>query len=140
VKFSYSKIITFNGKGRPVLRILLVEDDPAVAELYSIRLELDGHSVVIAGDGEAALEAARGGRPQLIFLDIRLPKLDGIAVLTALKKDPTTAAIPVVMLSNYGRKEIVEHALRLGATDFRIKSRTTPTELAHGVEGWAGQL
>jgi CheY-like chemotaxis protein len=56
--------------------------------------------------------------------------------LKALKQDPTTTAIPVVMLSNYGRKEIVEQALGLGAADFRIKSRTTPTDLARGIEAW----
>ena len=125
-------------EGGPVLLILLVEDDAAVAELYSIRLELDGHVVRVAADGQAALEAARGERPQLIFLDIRLPKLDGLGVLKAMKEDPLLAGIPVVMLSNYGRKEVVEQALRLGAADFRIKSRTTPTELAQGIPDWAG--
>jgi CheY-like chemotaxis protein len=120
------------------VRILLVEDDAAVAELYSIRLEVDGHAVLLAADGEAALEMARKEMPQLVFLDIRLPRLDGLAVLSALKADPATAAIPVVMLSNYGRREIVQQALSLGAVDFRIKSRTTPSELAESIKGWAG--
>ena len=109
-----------------------------MAELYSIRLELDGHVVRIASDGEAALTAVRRERPELVFLDIRLPKLDGMGVLTALKQDPATASIPVVMLTNYARREIVEQALGLGATDFRVKSRTTPTELARGIPGWVG--
>jgi two-component system alkaline phosphatase synthesis response regulator PhoP len=108
-----------------------------VAELYRIRLELDGHAVVVASDGESALAAARDQTPRLIFLDIRLPKLDGIEVLKALKQDPVTAPIPVVMLSNYGRREVVEQALGLGAADFRIKSRTTPTDLARSIEAWA---
>ena len=115
-----------------------MEDDAAVAELYSIRLEVDAHAVFVARDGEAAVEMAREERPELVFLDIRLPKLDGMSVLAALKENPATAGIPVVMLSNYGRREIVEQALRLGAVDFRIKSRTTPSELAAGVERWAG--
>ena len=123
--------------GGPAVRILLVEDDAAVAELYSIRLEVDGHAVLLAADGEAALEMARKEMPQLVFLDIRLPRLDGLAVLSALKADPATAAIPVVMLSNYGRKEIVQQALSLGAVDFRIKSRTTPSELAASIKRWA---
>jgi CheY-like chemotaxis protein len=119
------------------LRILLVEDDPAVAEIYRFRLEADGHDVLVAADGEAALGACREGRPSLVFLDIRLPKLDGMAVLAAIKQDPELADTPVVMLSNYGRREIVEQALQLGATDFRIKSRTTPSELAQSVSTWA---
>jgi CheY-like chemotaxis protein len=117
--------------------ILLVEDDPAVAELYRYRLEFGGHQVVVAGDGELALTMAREHRPRLIFLDIRLPKLDGLGVLVALKEDPDLSSIPVVMLSNYGRREIVEQALRLGAAYFRIKSRTTPSELADSVSLWA---
>jgi CheY-like chemotaxis protein len=118
---------------------MLVEDDPAVAELYRFRLEIDGHHVVVAPDGEVALPTAREHRPNLIFLDIRLPKLDGMGVLAALKDDPELAATPVVMLSNYGRREIVEQAMRLGAIDFRIKSRTTPTQLAQSVAAWAGE-
>jgi CheY-like chemotaxis protein len=117
--------------------ILLVEDDPAVAELYRYRLEYDGHRVVVAPDGEIAIPLAREHRPHLIFLDIRLPKLDGLGVLAALKEDPELRTTPVVMLSNYGRREIVEQAMRLGAVDFRIKSRTTPSQLAAEVAGWA---
>ena len=108
-----------------------------MAELYRFRLEVDGHEVHVAADGEAALSMARQHRPELIFLDIRLPKLDGMGVLAALKEDPQLSDRPVVMLSNYGRREIVDQALRLGATDFRIKSRTTPTELARAVPTWA---
>ena len=119
--------------------ILLVEDDPAVAELYRFRLEVDRHRVIVAVDGLSGLEMAKQHRPQLIFLDIRLPKLDGMAVLFALKEDAALAEIPVVMLSNYGRREIVDQALRLGAADFRIKSRTTPTELAKAVPSWAAE-
>jgi CheY-like chemotaxis protein len=122
-----------------VVVILLVEDDPAVAELYRFRLEFDGHQVVVAPDGEVAVIMARQHRPRLIFLDIRLPKLDGLEVLAALKEDTELKTIPVVMLSNYGRREIVDQAMRLGAADFRIKSRTTPTELAQGVASWAGE-
>jgi CheY-like chemotaxis protein len=118
---------------------MLVEDDPAVAELYRYRLEFGGHQVVVAEDGEVALTMAREHRPRLVFLDIRLPKLDGLGVLAALKEDEELRSIPVVMLSNYGRREIVEQALRLGAADFRIKSRTTPSELADGVAEWAGE-
>src|SRR5439155_18275282 len=102
--------------------ILLVEDDPAVAELYRYRLELDGHRVVVAPDGDQALVLAQEHRPALCFLDIRLPRRDGMAVLAALKKDPELKTIPVVMLTNYGSHDYIEKAMGLGAVDFKVKS------------------
>ena len=65
------------------VRVLFVEDDASVAQMYRLKLELDGYTVDVAGDGLAALEKARSSPPDIIFLDIRLPKLDGLAVLEA---------------------------------------------------------
>src|SRR5437899_10014140 len=88
------------------VRILVVEDDASVAQMYRLKLELDGYTVDVAGDGLAALEKARSTSPDIIFLDIRLPKLDGLGVLEALRGDPSTAQIPVVMLSNWNEREL----------------------------------
>ena len=118
------------------VRVLFVEDDSSVAQMYKLKLELDGYTVEIATDGEVALEMARRVLPDIIFLDIRLPKLDGIGVLEALRADPTTRPVPVVILSNYNEKELVERGAKLGALDHLIKSQTTPAELAGGLEGW----
>jgi len=74
--------------------------------------------------------------PDIIFLDIRLPKLDGLAVLEALRADERTKQVPVVILSNYSERELVERGLRLGALEYLIKSQTTPAKLATGVESW----
>ena len=72
------------------VRVLFVEDDGAVAQMYRLKLELDGYQVEVAPDGEVALEMVRSSPPDLIFLDIRLPKLDGLDVLEALRADPAT--------------------------------------------------
>ncbi|HEY8811057.1 MAG TPA: response regulator, partial [Candidatus Dormibacteraeota bacterium] len=72
------------------LHILLVEDDPAVAGMYRLKLEMEGYRVTVAGDGEEGLRVAREHRPQLIFLDVRLPKLDGMSVLEAMRGDDRT--------------------------------------------------
>jgi CheY-like chemotaxis protein len=118
------------------VRVLFVEDDVSVAQMYRLKLELDGYIVDVAGDGLAALEKARALAPDIIFLDIRLPKLDGIGVLEALRADESTAHIPVVILSNWNEKELVERGARLGALDHMIKSQTTPTRLSQRLSEW----
>jgi len=118
------------------MRVLFVEDDQSVAQMYKLKLELDGYDVEVASDGEKALEASRRETPDIIFLDIRLPKLDGFGVLEALRKDAKTANVPVVILSNHSEKQLVERGLRLGALDYLIKTQTTPARLSSGLETW----
>ena len=118
------------------VRVLVVEDDASVAQMYRLKLELDGYSVDVAGDGLAALEKARSSMPDIIFLDIRLPKLDGMSVLEALREDSTTRHIPVVILSNWNEKELVDRGVKLGALDHMIKSQTTPARLSERVRDW----
>ena len=118
------------------VNVLFVEDDPSVAQMYKLKLELDGYQVQIATDGEAALQMATQAPPDIIFLDIRLPKLDGLAVLEALRADERTRQVPVVILSNYSERELVERGLKLGALEYLIKSQTTPAKLTAGVESW----
>lgn len=118
------------------VRVLFVEDDPAVAEMYKLKLELDGYAVEVAGDGVQAVQMATGSPPDIIFLDIRLPKMDGLAVLEKLRDIENTKQVPVVILSNYSERELVERGLKLGALEYLIKSQTTPAKLAGGVESW----
>jgi len=118
------------------VRVLFVEDDALVAQMYRLKLELDGYVVEIAGDGLAALEKARAIQPDIIFLDIRLPKLDGLSVLERLREDPAIQHTPVVILSNWNEKELVERGIKLGALDHLIKSQTTPARLSQRLAGW----
>jgi twitching motility two-component system response regulator PilH len=118
------------------VRVLFVEDDAAVAQMYKLKLELDGYRVEVAGGDEIALQMARALLPDLIFLDIRLPKVGGLDVLEALRADPQTSHVPVVILSSNSERELVERGARLGVLDHLIKSKTTPAHLADGVERW----
>jgi OmpR family response regulator RpaB len=118
------------------VRVLFVEDDASVAQMYRLKLELDGYSVDIAGDGLVALEKARTSHPDIIFLDIRLPKLDGLGVLEALRADIDTRDIPVIILSNWNEKELVERGIKLGALEHLIKSQTTPARLSQRLRDW----
>ena len=118
------------------VRVLFVEDDPSVAQMYQLKLELDGYDVEVAPDGEKALDIAHKNPPDIIFLDIRLPKLDGFGVLEALRKDPKTESVPVVILSNYSERQLIDRGLRLGALEYLIKTQTTPARLSRGLETW----
>jgi CheY-like chemotaxis protein len=122
--------------GEEDVRVLFVEDDPAVAQMYKLKLELDGYAVEVACDGMQALQMATGNPPDIIFLDIRLPKMDGLGVLEALRGNERTRKVPVVILSNYSERELVERGLKLGALEYLIKSQTTPARVAGGVASW----
>ncbi len=128
-----------NGRGEhssDEIRVLFVEDDPTVAQMYRLKLELDGYQVIMAKDGEEGLRLANEVDPDIVFLDIRLPKVDGFAVLEGLRGCDRTRNVPVVILSNYGEQELVDKGLKLGALEYLIKSQTTPANLSRGVENW----
>jgi len=116
--------------------VLLVEDDPSVLEMYRLKLELDGYRVNTALDGEEGLKKAGDLTPDIIFLDIRLPKMDGLEVLRKLRAQEKTRNIPVIILSNYDEEDLVARGLRLGAHEYLIKARTTPSSLSEGIEDW----
>ena len=119
------------------LHVLLVEDDPAVSEMYKLKLEMDGYTVSVAADGEEGLKYAQERRPHIIFLDVRLPKMDGMSVLEALRSDDKTRHIPVLILSNYGEPPLIERGLRLGAREYLLKSQTTPAGVSAKTKNWA---
>ena len=118
--------------------LLLVEDDDAVAAVYRIGLEKDGFQVLLAPDGEKGVHLARSSSPDLVLLDIGLPKLDGFGVLEALRAAPETAALPVAVLSNsmlVGDAR-VDRAYELGILEWLVKSRVPPADLSRRVAGW----
>lgn len=120
------------------VKVLVIEDDPGVAEMYRLRLVGDGYDVVVGTDGEEGLQLAVDEKPDFIYLDLRLPKLDGFEVLERLRAAPSTAHIPVIILSNYGDPEMRERGLRLGALEFLVKADTTPRQLVEKVERTIG--
>ena len=119
------------------VRVLLVEDDAALAQMYRVKLERDGYTVQVAGDGEEALGLLRGDLPDLIFLDVRLPRMDGLTFLERLRDGDRTKNLPVVIVSNYSEEELVARGLQLGALEYLIKSQTTPGQLSQGISEWA---
>lgn len=113
--------------------VLLVEDDVFLAGIYQKKFEMEGFKISIADNGEKALVDAKKKKPDIILLDILLPKLDGFAVLEQLKKDPTTKDVPVILLTNLGQKDDVEKGLEAGAVDYLIKAHFKPSEVVDKV-------
>jgi adenylate cyclase len=126
-------------KSDEVIEVLLIEDDADIRDMYQLRLSLDGYRVITAVDGEDGLAKAREFSPDIIFLDVRMPKKDGIEVLTEIRADPATAHIPVVILSNYVEREIVERSMSLGAKKYLVKADITPSSVAESIEDWIGR-
>lgn len=110
------------------VKILLVEDDSFLASVYATKFELEGFIVLHASDGEQGLKVAEKNQPDIILLDMLMPKMDGFEVLHRLKLDQHLMQIPVVMLTNLGQKEDVERCLKEGAVEYLIKAHFVPGE------------
>ena len=107
--------------------LLVVEDVPHILDLLAVTLRFKGYPVVTATNGEEALDKIAKERPALIITDILMPRMDGFALLHALRKDPMTRQIPVIFLSaTYITPQDREFALRLGAARFLEKPVDTP--------------
>lgn len=115
-------------------KVLLVEDDPSLAQIYKVELEMDGFEVLTAADGEEGLNAAKNVQPNLVLLDIVLPKINGLVVLEKLKQTEEAKNIPVIVITNFGQEENVKKAFALGAEDFILKYQTTPAEVAQKIK------
>ena len=115
-------------------KILLVEDDPFLLDMYSTKFKEVGFDVAVAQDGEMAIVKVKEVMPELVLLDVVLPKKDGFEVLKVLKSDAQTAGIPVVMLTNLGLDSDVKRGLELGAQSYIIKAHFTPTEVVAKVK------
>jgi DNA-binding response OmpR family regulator len=115
-------------------KILLVEDDFSIRELYQRVLADTHYNVITADDGVEGLKAVNENNPDLILLDIMMPRMNGIDVLKELKANPKTAQIPVVLLSNLGQESVTNKAKELGAKAYIIKIKITPPELIQRID------
>ncbi|MFH1790325.1 MAG: response regulator [bacterium] len=113
--------------------VLLVEDDIFLAGIYKKKFEVEGFKISVSDNGEKGLVDAKKKQPDIILLDILLPKLDGFAVLKALKADPAVKDIPVILLTNLGQKDDVEKGIEMGAEDYLIKIHFKPSEVVEKV-------
>jgi len=120
-------------------RILLIEDDPFLRRACEVGLKKRGFTVITADEGEEGLRKARAECPDLILLDILMPKLSGMETLEALKKDEKTRDIPVVMLSNSSVESDKQRARELGAVGYLVKASMSLRELGDQVVSYLQQ-
>ena len=111
-------------------RLLLVEDDPMNRDMLSRRLLRRKFEVLLAEDGEAAVEMARNESPELILMDISLPKMDGLEATRILKDSPDTASVPIIALTAHAMASDRDRALEAGCDDYDTK----PIELSRLLE------
>jgi DNA-binding response OmpR family regulator len=116
------------------LKVLIVEDDTFLLNIYSNQLESAGFNVFAAEDGEKGLKIAKKEKPNLILLDILLPGKDGFEVLKELKSLKDTKNIAVILLTNLSQKADLEKGLSLGANDYLIKAHFMPSEVVSKIK------
>lgn len=114
-------------------KVLIVEDDQLIFSILSRELLGAGFQVANAYDGEQAITVTKEQRPDLVLLDILLPRKNGFEVLQTLKEDPELAKIPVVILSNLGQPEDIQKGRELGAVDYMIKVEFEPKQIVEKV-------
>lgn len=114
--------------------VLLVEDDEMLHSMYIQKFTREGYEVLSGYNGAEGVQLAAEHKPDIILLDIIMPKMDGFAALKKIKKDPTTAEIPVILLTNLGQEEDIRKGKELGAADYFIKANHTPQEVVDKVK------
>ncbi len=120
------------------IHLLVVEDDEFLVKMYESGLVKEGFQVSTAGDGEIGLKSAEELKPDLILLDLILPKVDGFSCLEKLKENPTTKRIPVIILSNLGQDSDLKRGLDMGAEDYLIKTDYTVKQVGEKVRKTLG--
>jgi len=117
-------------------KIVLIEDDVTLAKMYERKFISDEYEVVLAYDGLEGLAKATKEKPDLILLDIMLPKLDGLALFKKLRSQPQTFTTPVILLTNFGQEDAVFECFKLGAIDYLVKTDVTPQQVVQKVENF----
>jgi len=115
--------------------IFIVEDDVFLSDMYQTKFIESGYEVKVAQDGQAGLSMLQEGlRPDIVLLDIVMPKMDGIEMLTAVKKEEKLKNIPIILLTNLGQESDITRGMELGALDYFVKAHFTPSEIVKKVE------
>jgi len=116
------------------IKILVVEDETFLVKIYSVKLKKEGYDIQIAMDGEEAVKLSQTFKPDLILLDLILPKLNGFEALEQIRKKSATKKTPVIVLSNLGQEEDIKRAESLGADDYLVKANFSIQDVVQKVK------
>lgn len=115
-------------------KVLIVDDDQFLIDMYSLKFNKDGFDVEVATKGEEALEKLRGGfDPDIVILDVVMPSLDGIGLLEKIRQEKFASKAVVVMLTNQGQKSDIDRAKKLKVDGYIVKATTIPSEVVEEV-------
>ena len=117
-------------------KILIIEDEKILGEMYRDKFIQEGFEVILATSAEEGSEVMAKEKPDLILLDILLPRANGISFLAKLRKDPAVSSTPVVAFSNYDDPKTKREALKLGVKDYLIKTNFTPQEIIEKIKNY----
>lgn len=120
-----------------IIHVLFIQDDPAVADMYKLKLELDGYQVVVVPNDDQVLEAAARSRPDMIFIDLRVGDDQGFATLQRLRTAAGTRDLPVIILSNQEPGEMARRGFKANPLDYVVRADPGPNSLASNLEVWA---
>ncbi len=116
-------------------KILLVEDDPFLVDIYSSRLKSEGYKIDMAGDGELAVKKIKKEKPDILLLDMVLPKMDGWGVLREINENKELLKdMKIIILSNLGEQKEIERGLEMGSTAYIVKADHTPSETVEKIK------
>lgn len=116
------------------VKVLIVEDEKMLADMYTTKFSMEGFDAANAPDGMAGLVKAKEMKPDIILLDVIMPKLDGFGTLKEIRQDEKLKDVPVILLTNLGQDEDIKKGKKLGATDYFVKANHTPAEVVAKVQ------
>lgn len=122
--------VTFNED----MKILIIDDDQMLIDVWSLVLKKEGYEVITAGSGREGVEMAKAQQPNFILLDQIMPDIKGNEVLQLIKQDPLTSHILVAMASNYSENDLMQQAIQAGAVDYILKYQIDPQDLVSKIK------
>ncbi|NIP33050.1 response regulator [Candidatus Saccharibacteria bacterium] len=114
--------------------ILVIEDDQFLVKIYQSKFKKEGFAVRVAFDGEEGLKEIKKKLPNIIILELILPNLDGFSFLEKIKKEPKTAGVPVIILTDLGQKDDIERGMELGAVEYFVKADTPLSKIINTIK------
>ena len=116
------------------IKILVVDDDPFILDMYVIKFKEQGFVIDTATDGQMALDKIGANNPDIVLLDVVMPRMDGFDVIKKIQESQKPHTFKILFLTNFGQKEDVERGMQLGADGYIIKAHFTPSEVVAKVK------
>ena len=110
-------------------KVLLIEDDPILLKMYTKKFEIDGFNLATAQNGAEGVEKMKSFQPNLVLMDIMMPKMSGLEAMDKAKADPAIKNIPILVLTNLSTTDDAQTAVKKGAVGFLVKSDVTPSQI-----------